>query len=104
MRQPVGVVSERGLLRQDRQAGQQRGGRIQQQVIDVGDAPGGGELEGQQGQQVAGGGGRLGGGGAGRGGPRREAGGGPGGGRPQHAGHGGGGAGAQGGEVGHRRV
>src|SRR5258706_11591729 len=54
MRQPVGVVSERGLLRQHRQAGQQRGGRIQQQVIDVGDAPGGGELERQQGQQVAG--------------------------------------------------
>src|SRR5258706_14225865 len=54
MRQPAGVVSERGLLRQDRQAGQQRGGRSQQQVIDVGDAPGGGELARQQGQQVAG--------------------------------------------------
>ncbi len=65
--QPVGVVGERGLLRQDRQAGQERGGRVAQQVIDVGHAPGSGELEGQQGQQVPGGGDLPGGGVAGGG-------------------------------------
>ena len=64
--QPAGVIGEGGLLGQDRQPGQQRGRRVEQQVIDVGDAPGGGELEGQQGQQVAGGGDRLGTGVAGR--------------------------------------
>jgi hypothetical protein len=46
--QPVGVAGERGFLRQHRQAGQQRGGRVGQQVIDVAHAPGPGELEGQQ--------------------------------------------------------
>jgi hypothetical protein len=65
--EPVGVIGERCLLRQDRQSGQQRGGRVAQQVVDVGDAPGGGELERQQGQQVAGGGDLPGGGVAGRG-------------------------------------
>ncbi len=52
--QPVRAVGERG--RQDRQSGQQRGGRVAWQVIDVGHAPGGGELECQQGQQPADGG------------------------------------------------
>ena len=72
VRQPVGVVGERGLLRQDRQAREQRGSRVGEQVIDVGHAPGGGELEGQQGQQVAGGGDRLAPGVAGRGGQRGQ--------------------------------
>ena len=53
----VGVVGERALLGQRGQPGQQRGGRVgQQQVIDVGDPPGAGEFQRQQGQQPAGGG------------------------------------------------
>jgi hypothetical protein len=56
MRQPVGVIGERGFLRQHRQAGQQRGGGVGEQVIDVRHPPGPGELEGEQGQQPAGGG------------------------------------------------
>jgi hypothetical protein len=49
---PVGVVGERGLLRQGREAGEQGCGRIgEQQVIDVGDAPGAGQLQRQQRQQ-----------------------------------------------------
>ncbi len=51
--QPVGVVGERGLLRQHRQAGEQGAGRVGEQVVDVGDPPGGGELEGEQGQDPA---------------------------------------------------
>src|SRR5258706_9926272 len=51
--QPVGVVGERGFLRQHRQAGEQGAGRVGEQVIDVGDPPGGGELEGEQGQDPA---------------------------------------------------
>jgi len=54
--QPVGVAGERGLLRQDRQPGEQGAGGIAEQVVDVADAPGGGELEGQQGQQPGDGG------------------------------------------------
>src|SRR5258706_611044 len=54
--QPVGVAGERGLLRQHRQAGEQGAGRVGEQVVDVADAPGGGELEGQQGQQPGDGG------------------------------------------------
>ena len=49
--QPVGVAGERGFLRQDRQPGEQGAGGVVEQVVDVADAPGGGELEGQQGQQ-----------------------------------------------------
>ncbi len=63
----VGVVGECGLLRQRGQPGQQRGGRVgQQQVIDVGDAPGPGQFQGQQAQQPAGGGHHPGAGVAGR--------------------------------------
>ena len=51
MGQPVGVVRQRGLLRQDRQSGQQRRGGVGEQVIDVGHPAGGRQLEGQQGQQ-----------------------------------------------------
>jgi hypothetical protein len=51
----VGVVGERGLLRQGGQPGEQGGGRVgQQQVIDVGDPPGAGQLERQQRQQPRG--------------------------------------------------
>ena len=53
--QPVGVVGERGFLRQDRQPGEQGAGGVGEQVVDVADTPGGGELEGQQGQDAAGG-------------------------------------------------
>ncbi|HZD02903.1 MAG TPA: hypothetical protein VFA46_22735, partial [Actinomycetes bacterium] len=42
--QPVGVVGQRGLLRQDPKAGEQAGGRVAEQVVDVGHAPGAGEL------------------------------------------------------------
>ena len=66
--EPVGVVGERGLLRQHGEPGEQRGGGIGEQVIDVGDPPGAGELEGQQGQQPAGRGDDAGAGVAGRGG------------------------------------
>jgi len=53
----VGVAGQRRFLRQCGQAGQHGGGGVdQQQVVDVGDAPGGGQLQGQQGQQPAGGG------------------------------------------------
>ena len=53
----VGVVGERGLLRQRGQPGEQRGGGVgQQQVVDVGDPAGAGEFERQQRQQPAGGG------------------------------------------------
>lgn len=51
--EPVAVAGERGFLRQHGQPGEQRGGGIGQQVIDVPDPPGAGELEGQQGQQPA---------------------------------------------------
>ena len=51
VRQPVGVAGERGFLRQDRQPGEQGAGRVVEQVVDVGYPPGGGELEGEQGQQ-----------------------------------------------------
>ena len=98
--EPVGVVGERGLLRQDRQAREQRGGGVGEQVIDVGHAPGGGELEGQQGQQVAGGGDRLAPGVAGRGGQRGQVQGDQVRDGQQQPGHGGGDAGGQGGEVG----
>ncbi len=55
--QPVGVAGERGFLRQDGQPGQQRRGRVRdQQVIDVGDPAGGGELERQQRQHPGDGG------------------------------------------------
>ena len=53
----IGVVGERGLLRQGGQPGQQRcGGVGQQQVIDVGDPPGPGQFQCQQRQQPGGGG------------------------------------------------
>jgi hypothetical protein len=51
--EPVGAAGQRGFLRQHRQPGQQRGGRVGEQVTDVGDPPGAGELERQQGQQPA---------------------------------------------------
>ena len=98
--QPVGVVGERGLLGQDRQPGQQGGGGVGEQVIDVADAPGGGELEGQQGQQVAGGGDRLGAGVASRGDQRGQVEGDQVGDGQQQPGHGGVGVCGQGGEVG----
>jgi hypothetical protein len=66
--EPVGIAGQRGFLRQYRQPGQQRGGRVGEQVIDVGDPPGAGELERQQGQQPAGRGDDPGAGVAGRGG------------------------------------
>jgi len=49
MGQAVGVVGEGGLLRQHRHPGQQRGGRVGQQVVHVGDPPGAGQLEREQG-------------------------------------------------------
>jgi hypothetical protein len=51
MREPVGVIGERGFLRQDRQPGEQAAGRVGEQVIDVGYAAGAGQLQRQQGQQ-----------------------------------------------------
>ncbi len=51
MRQPVGVIGEHGFLRQRRHPGEQPCGGVGQQVIDMGDPPGPGELERQQGQQ-----------------------------------------------------
>jgi len=65
--EPVGVVGERGFLRQYRQPGEQGAGRVADQVVDVGDAPGGGQLQRQQGQDPAGGGDRRGAGVAGLG-------------------------------------
>ena len=68
VRQAVGVLGEGGFLRQDRQPGEQGAGGVVEQVWnvpDVADAPGGGELEGQQGQQPADGGDDAGGGVAG---------------------------------------
>ena len=53
--QAVRVVGERGFLRQDRQPGEQGAGRVGEQVIDVGDPAGGGQLERQQRQDAAGG-------------------------------------------------
>ena len=51
----VGVVGERGFLRQHRQPGEQGRGRVgDQQVIDVGDAAGAGQLQRQQRQQPGG--------------------------------------------------
>jgi len=48
----VGVVGERGLLGQHRQPGEQGGGRTaQEQVVDVGDLPGAGQLQRQQRQR-----------------------------------------------------
>ena len=49
--EPVGVASERGFLRQHRHPGEQGGCGVGEQVVDVGDAPGAGQLERQQGQQ-----------------------------------------------------
>ncbi len=49
--EPVGVGGERGLLRQHRQPREQRGGGVGEQVVDVADAAGAGELERQQRQQ-----------------------------------------------------
>ena len=46
--QPVGVVGQRGLLRQHRQPGEQRAGRVGEQVVDVGDPPGSGQFQRQQ--------------------------------------------------------
>ena len=51
VRQAVGVIGQRGLFRQDRHPGEQGGGGVGEQVIDVGDPPGAGELERQQGRQ-----------------------------------------------------
>ena len=51
VRQPVGVAGQGGFLGQHREPGEQRGGGVGEQVIDVGDPPGAGELERQQGQQ-----------------------------------------------------
>ncbi len=70
--EPVGVAGERGFLRQRRHPGQQRGGRVGQQVIDVGNPPGAGELEREQGQQPRCGGDDRGAGVAGCGGQRRQ--------------------------------
>ncbi len=97
--QPAGVIGERRLLGQDRQPGQERGSRVHQQVIDVGHAPGGGELERQQRQQPAGGGDLPGAGVAGRGGHRGQVEGDQVGDGQQQPGHGGVGAAWQGGEV-----
>ena len=49
--EPVGVVGERGFLRQDGQPGEQGAGRVGQQVIDVGHPAGAGQLQREQGQQ-----------------------------------------------------
>ena len=49
--EPAGVVGERGFLRQDGQPGEQGAGRVGQQVIDVGDPAGAGQLQREQGQQ-----------------------------------------------------
>jgi len=38
--EPVGVAGQRALLRQDRKAGEQAGGRVAKQVVDVGHAAG----------------------------------------------------------------
>ena len=46
--EPIGVLGQRALLRQRGQAGEQGGTWVGGQVVDVGDPPGGGELEGQQ--------------------------------------------------------
>jgi hypothetical protein len=46
--QPVGVAGQRRLLGQDRQPGQQPGGGVGEQVIDMRHPAGSGELEGQQ--------------------------------------------------------
>jgi hypothetical protein len=51
--QAVGVVGEGGFLGQDRQSGEQGAAEVAQQVIDVGDAAGGGQFQGQQGQDAA---------------------------------------------------
>ena len=52
---PVGVAGQRGLLRQGRQPGQQRRGRVRdQQVAGVGDPAGGGQLQRQQRQHPRG--------------------------------------------------
>jgi hypothetical protein len=64
--EPVGVAGQRRLLGQGPKPGQQPGGRVCQQVIDVGDPAGAGELERQQRQEPAGGGDDSGGGVAGR--------------------------------------
>ena len=49
--EPVGVVGERGFLRQDGQPGEQGAGRVGEQVIDVGDPAGAGQLQREQRQQ-----------------------------------------------------
>ena len=52
----VGVVGQRGFLGQDRQPGEQGAAAVEEQVVDVGDPAGAGELEREQGQQPAHGG------------------------------------------------
>ena len=49
--EPVGVISQRGFLRQDGQPGEQGAGRVADQVIDVGHPAGAGQLQRQQRQQ-----------------------------------------------------
>ena len=68
VRQPAGVAGQGGFLGQHREPGEQGGGGVGEQVIDVGDPPGAGELERQQGQQPGDGGDDPGAGVAGRGG------------------------------------
>ncbi len=51
MRQPVGVAGEGRFLRQHRHPGQQRGGGVGEQVINMRHPPGAGQLEREQGQQ-----------------------------------------------------
>ena len=48
MVEPVGVLGQRTLLRQGGQPGEQGGTRVGGQILDVGDPPGGGELERQE--------------------------------------------------------
>ena len=73
--EPVGVIGERGFLRQDGQPGEQGAGRVAEQVIDVGDPAGAGQLQREQGQQPRDGrddgGARIAGGRSGRAGPGR---------------------------------
>ena len=66
VRQPVGVAGQGGFLGEHREPGEQGGGGVGEQVIDVGDPPGAGELERQQGQQPGDGGDDAGAGVAGR--------------------------------------
>ena len=56
VRQPVGVAGQGRFLGEHREPGEQGGRGVGEQVIDVGDPPGAGELERQQGQQPGSGG------------------------------------------------